>query len=81
MPLMGRSGLLGQQRNNFFCGVACGKGEVADTTYVITRSGLLCEFNAKRTLEKWVELRVSGVFSLILVHFANMYISAEGIFM
>ena len=59
VPLMGRSGLLGDQKNNYFCGAACGKGQMTGSTYVITQSGLLCEFNAKRTLEKWVELRVS----------------------
>lgn len=56
---MGRSAILGEQRNNDFCDVACGKGEMGDSTYAITRSGLLCEFNNRRLLDKWVELRVS----------------------
>lgn len=59
MPLLGRSGLLGELRNNFFSDVACGKGRKADSTFCITTSGLLCEFNDKRLLDKWVELRVS----------------------
>ncbi|XP_054279530.1 mitogen-activated protein kinase-binding protein 1 isoform X2 [Macrosteles quadrilineatus] len=57
VPLMGRSAILGEQRNNDFCDVACGKGEMSDSTYAITRSGLLCEFNNRRLLDKWVELR------------------------
>lgn len=30
-----------------------------DSTYAITKSGLLCEFNNRRLLDKWVELRTS----------------------
>ncbi|NWY04664.1 MABP1 protein, partial [Nothoprocta ornata] len=59
VPLLGRSGLLGELRNNFFTDVACGRGKKADSTFCITSSGLLCEFNEKRLLDKWVELRVS----------------------
>lgn len=58
VPLMGRSAILGEQRNNYFCDVACGKAQCGDSTYAITRSGLLCEFNNRRLLDKWVELRV-----------------------
>uniref|UniRef100_A0A4W3KDA8 Mitogen-activated protein kinase binding protein 1 n=1 Tax=Callorhinchus milii TaxID=7868 RepID=A0A4W3KDA8_CALMI len=59
VPLLGRSGLLGDLRNNFFSDVACGRGRKADSTFCITTSGLLCEFNQRRLLDKWVELRVS----------------------
>ena len=59
VPLMGRSAILGEQRNNYFCDVGCGRGEMGDSTYAITKSGLLCEFNNRRLLDKWVELRVS----------------------
>lgn len=58
---MGRSAILGEQRNNYFCDVACGKAQCGDSTYAITRSGLLCEFNNRRLLDKWVELRVSPI--------------------
>ncbi|KAF1450361.1 Mitogen-activated protein kinase-binding protein 1, partial [Pygoscelis papua] len=61
VPLLGRSGLLGELRNNFFADVACGRGKKADSTFCITSSGLLCEFNEKRLLDKWVELRVSFI--------------------
>uniref|UniRef100_A0A8C5CY18 Mitogen-activated protein kinase binding protein 1 n=1 Tax=Gadus morhua TaxID=8049 RepID=A0A8C5CY18_GADMO len=57
VPLSGRSGLLGELRNNFFSDVACGRGKQAASTYCITSSGLLCEFNERRLLDKWVELR------------------------
>uniref|UniRef100_A0A674JIC3 Mitogen-activated protein kinase binding protein 1 n=1 Tax=Terrapene triunguis TaxID=2587831 RepID=A0A674JIC3_9SAUR len=59
VPLLGRSGLLGELRNNFFTDVACGRGKKADSTFCITSSGLLCEFNEKRLLDKWVELRTT----------------------
>ncbi|CAL7952423.1 unnamed protein product [Xylocopa violacea] len=60
VPLMGRSAILGEQRNNDFVDVACGRGEMADSTYAITKTGLLCEFNNRRLLDKWVELRTSS---------------------
>lgn len=59
VPLLGRSGLLGELRNNLFTDVACGRGRKADSTFCITSSGLLCEFSDRRLLDKWVELRVS----------------------
>uniref|UniRef100_A0A4W6FE48 Mitogen-activated protein kinase binding protein 1 n=1 Tax=Lates calcarifer TaxID=8187 RepID=A0A4W6FE48_LATCA len=59
VPLLGRSGLLGELRNNFFSDVACGRGRQASSTFCITSSGLLCEFNDRRLLDKWVELRVN----------------------
>ncbi|XP_059505284.1 mitogen-activated protein kinase-binding protein 1 isoform X2 [Stegostoma tigrinum] len=59
VPLLGRSGLLGELRNNFFSDVACGCSRKADSTFCITTSGLLCEFSDKRLLDKWVELRTT----------------------
>ena len=38
--------------------VACGIGAMKKYVYVITRSGLLCQVNDQRLLEKWVELKV-----------------------
>ncbi|XP_069572308.1 mitogen-activated protein kinase-binding protein 1-like [Brachyistius frenatus] len=66
VPLLGRSGLLGELRNNFFCDVACGRGSQSDSTFCITSSGLLCEFNSKRMLDKWVDLRTGVAQSLSL---------------
>uniref|UniRef100_A0A3P8UIG2 Mitogen-activated protein kinase-binding protein 1-like n=1 Tax=Cynoglossus semilaevis TaxID=244447 RepID=A0A3P8UIG2_CYNSE len=66
VPLLGRAGLLGELRNNFFCDVACGRGPKYDSTFCITSSGLLCEFNSKRMLEQWVDLRTNLAQSLTL---------------
>ncbi|XP_032085132.1 mitogen-activated protein kinase-binding protein 1 isoform X2 [Thamnophis elegans] len=68
VPLLGRSGLLGELRNNFFTDVACGRGKKADSTFCITSSGLLCEFNDKRLLDKWVELRTTVANCISLNH-------------
>uniref|UniRef100_H9G6G4 Translation initiation factor beta propellor-like domain-containing protein n=1 Tax=Anolis carolinensis TaxID=28377 RepID=H9G6G4_ANOCA len=59
VPLVGRSGLLGELHNNIFCDVACGRGRMARSTFCISFSGLLCQFNEKRVLEKWIDLKVS----------------------
>lgn len=59
MPLVGRSGILGELHNNVFCGVACGRGQMAGNTFCVSSSGLLCQFNEKRVLEKWINLKVS----------------------
>ncbi|XP_054318279.1 WD repeat-containing protein 62 isoform X8 [Pongo pygmaeus] len=59
VPLIGRSGILGELHNNIFCGVACGRGQMAGSTFCVSYSGLLCQFNEKRVLEKWINLKVS----------------------
>ncbi|XP_036895549.1 WD repeat-containing protein 62 isoform X1 [Sturnira hondurensis] len=59
VPLLGRSGILGELHNNVFCGVACGRGQMAGNTFCVSYSGLLCQFNEKRVLEKWINLKVS----------------------
>ncbi|XP_061536813.1 mitogen-activated protein kinase-binding protein 1-like isoform X2 [Phycodurus eques] len=63
-PLMGRSGLLGDHRQAVFCGVACGRGPAAAATYAVTRSALLCRFDAARQLEAWVRLKASCACSV-----------------
>ncbi|XP_075692514.1 WD repeat-containing protein 62 isoform X2 [Rhinoderma darwinii] len=60
VPLVGRSGLLGDLHNNIFGGVACGKGKNARSTYCVSYSGVLCQFNEKRVLEKWLKLKVNS---------------------
>ena len=65
IPLQGRNGILGEQKNNFFCGVCCGEGIMSDTVIAITQSGLLCQFNAKRQLDKWAELKVGCIYLYI----------------
>ncbi|VDI44020.1 Hypothetical predicted protein, partial [Mytilus galloprovincialis] len=56
VPLSGRSGILGELKNNFFTDVVCGKNK---SVFCITQSGYLCNFNEKRLLEKWAELRTT----------------------
>ncbi|XP_070685010.1 WD repeat-containing protein 62 isoform X2 [Pempheris klunzingeri] len=64
VPLIGRSGLLGDHKNSMFSGVACGRGLMACSTYCITSSGLLCLFNSSRQLEAWVNLKTSSASCL-----------------
>ncbi|XP_071352730.1 WD repeat-containing protein 62 isoform X2 [Trachinotus anak] len=64
VPLIGRSGLLGDHKNSVFSGVACGRGLTASSTYCITSSGLLCLFNSSRQLEAWVNLKTSSASCL-----------------
>uniref|UniRef100_A0A672GH83 Translation initiation factor beta propellor-like domain-containing protein n=1 Tax=Salarias fasciatus TaxID=181472 RepID=A0A672GH83_SALFA len=51
VPLTGRSGLLGDHRNSEFSGVACGRGQMASSTYCVTTSGLLCVFSSSREMD------------------------------
>ncbi|XP_027895562.1 mitogen-activated protein kinase-binding protein 1-like isoform X2 [Xiphophorus couchianus] len=78
VPLLGRSGLLGELRNNFFSDVACGRGSKSDSTFCITSSGLLCEFNSNRMLDKWVNLRTGATQSLSLSEDTIFCGSADG---
>ncbi|XP_077063761.1 WD repeat-containing protein 62 isoform X2 [Siphateles boraxobius] len=60
VPLIGRSGLLGEHQNSQFCGLACGRGSMASSTYCITHTGLLCQFNTNRQLDSWVDLKTTS---------------------
>ncbi|XP_072315799.1 mitogen-activated protein kinase-binding protein 1-like, partial [Eucyclogobius newberryi] len=64
VPLLGRSALLGELRNSSVSAVACGRGSKSDSTFCITSSGLLCEFNHRRMLEKRVDLRTGVAHAL-----------------
>ncbi|KAM9326398.1 WD repeat-containing protein 62-like [Gastrophryne carolinensis] len=64
VPLVGRSGLLGDLHNNIFGGVACGKGKNAGSTFCVSFSGILCQFNEKRVLDKWLKLKVASSYCL-----------------
>ena len=77
LPLLGRPAILGEQRNNLFCDVACGKGEMADYTYTVTKSGLLCQFNNHRILEKWVELKTESSACLSVGEY-HIYVGCAG---
>jgi len=71
---MGRSAILGEQRNNDFIDVCCGHGELKDYTYAITKSGLLCEFNNRRLLDRWVELKVIINYINVLIGTVILFI-------
>ncbi|XP_021238884.1 WD repeat-containing protein 62-like [Numida meleagris] len=58
VPLSGRGGLLGGLQDNVFCGAAGGRGRTAGSTFCISTTGLLCRFDGKRVLEKWVDMKV-----------------------
>lgn len=73
LVINGRAALLGEQRNNTFCDVACGRGVNSDITYCVTSSGLLCSINSKRVLDTWVELKVLKKFS---GHSAKIFLAA-----
>ncbi|XP_057695950.1 WD repeat-containing protein 62 isoform X1 [Corythoichthys intestinalis] len=64
VPLMGRSGLLGERHEDIFCGVACGRGPTASSTYAVTETALLCRFDAERRLEARVRLEAACARSL-----------------
>ncbi|XP_054650919.1 WD repeat-containing protein 62 [Dunckerocampus dactyliophorus] len=66
VPLIGRSGLLGDHNKCVFSGAACGRGRMASNTYCITTSALLCLFNASRQLEAWVDLETTSASCLVL---------------
>ncbi|XP_077586847.1 mitogen-activated protein kinase-binding protein 1-like isoform X2 [Stigmatopora nigra] len=59
VPLLGRSALLGELKNNFFCDVVCGRGKQASATFCISTSGFLLQLDQRRMLYKWVELHAS----------------------
>ncbi|XP_071834387.1 uncharacterized protein [Apostichopus japonicus] len=64
LPLHGRNSILGEQKNNLFCSVTFGIGVNRDRVYAVTKSGLLCEFNEDRMLDKWVELRTRQAYCI-----------------
>ncbi|XP_017311934.1 mitogen-activated protein kinase-binding protein 1 isoform X2 [Ictalurus punctatus] len=78
VPLLGRSGLLGELQNNNFCDVACGRGGKSESTFCITSSGLLCEFNERRMLDKWVDLRTSTASALFVTEELIFCACADG---
>ncbi|RMX55508.1 hypothetical protein pdam_00024122, partial [Pocillopora damicornis] len=79
LVINGRAGLLGEQRNNTFCDVACGRGVNSDITYCVTSSGLLCSINSKRVLDTWVELKTSKAYALAVSEHYIICGCADGI--
>ncbi|CAG8605380.1 14338_t:CDS:10 [Funneliformis mosseae] len=60
--LDGRSGILGDLRDNNFVDAAC--CQKSDHTYFVTSNGLLCMFTEGRLMDKWVDLQVKGALSI-----------------
>ena len=58
-PLKGKAALLGEKKTLSFCDVSTGKGLKNGSCFTVAKEGILCEFNAKRNLTKWVDLSVS----------------------
>ncbi|KAL4239162.1 mitogen-activated protein kinase binding protein 1 [Mactra antiquata] len=75
VPLNGRNGILGDHRNNFFCDVVAGTGLDGKSTFCITQSGFLCQFNEKRQMDKYVDLRTTCANSISV---AGKYIFVGG---
>ncbi|CAG0916344.1 unnamed protein product [Notodromas monacha] len=72
VPLTEWSAILGEQGNNYFADVCWGVGDAGDSTFAMTKSGLLCEFNNRRLLDRWVELRAAVMtFGSILEGLSN----------
>ncbi len=63
----GRSGIFGSHKDSIFLDVASGKGSSKGNVYTVTNKGLLCCFTAStRILEKWVNLKATGVYGISL---------------
>ncbi|XP_055327323.1 mitogen-activated protein kinase-binding protein 1-like [Paramacrobiotus metropolitanus] len=60
VPLIGRSAVLGEYKDECFLDVVCGKGICAEYTYAVTQSGHVCQFNSRRSLEKLMPLKNSA---------------------
>ncbi|XP_075239234.1 uncharacterized protein LOC142334804 isoform X4 [Convolutriloba macropyga] len=63
-PLKGKGALLGEKKTLSFCDVATGKGLKAGSCFAVSKEGILCEFNGKRNLTKWVDLTTSAAHCL-----------------
>ncbi|KAF9925420.1 mitogen-activated protein kinase binding protein 1 [Linnemannia zychae] len=62
--LDGRSGILGELRDNNYVDAVCSKD--GRFTYAISSSGILCLFSEGRAMEKWIDLHVRGAYSINL---------------
>jgi len=65
-PLKGRSAILGELQDNCFVSVACGRGPLADHTYTLTKTGIVCLFDSKRILDRFTETKASPAHSLVV---------------
>ncbi|GFO08254.1 mitogen-activated protein kinase-binding protein 1 [Plakobranchus ocellatus] len=63
IPLNCRYGMLDNLKENCFCDVACGRGH-NQYVFVISTSGILCQINSNRFLERWVNVNMARAFCL-----------------
>ena len=63
-----RAGIMPAYRKAVFVDVACGRGNLAGTTYAVTSCGSLVVFSANRLMEKWVELDCPSAHALSIWH-------------
>ena len=61
MPLRGRYAILAERKDNFFMDVVCGRGDCAGMTYVITSTGLICQFDEQRQMQAEQDLQVRSI--------------------
>ena len=78
-PLNGRSAILGEQQNNSFVAVACGRDHFSKYAYVLTASGLLCQFNDTRELEKLTEVKSGRGYCLLVTQSYVLCGCADGV--
>lgn len=78
-PLNGRSAILGEQQNNSFVAVACGRDHFSKYAYVLTASGLLCQFNDSRELEKLTEVKSGRGYCLLVTQSYVLCGCADGV--
>ncbi|GFR62706.1 WD repeat domain 62 [Elysia marginata] len=55
--------MLDNLKENCFCDVACGQGDNC-YVFVVTTSGILCQINSNRFLERWVNVNMPRASSL-----------------
>lgn len=58
--------IIEEHRLSVFIDVICGRDQYDGLVYCTTASGLLCMFNADRSVEKWVQLESKASFSMEL---------------
>jgi len=58
LPIRTRSAILRSFHTHMFCDVVCGLGSESGLTFAVTRSGLLCQFNAERKVSRHAEIKV-----------------------
>ncbi|BFZ23498.1 hypothetical protein BsWGS_26537 [Bradybaena similaris] len=64
IPLPTRCGILDNLKENCFCDVVCGRGCSSLYIFVVSMSGILCQINRDRYLERWVNVNMANACCL-----------------